>query len=347
MTLFKLSQRDQFPKVVVFILSFLGTVSLYSQCDCPYPTLFIHGWTGDFTSWQDVYTDATIVSAWGGLVDTYDAVLNANGQSNAFGVDNAALTADDDALFQFVNDPNSLAPGCLYAVDFDWFWNQSQANPALQGTSAPAGESDSNQSSIEKQGWAVGQAIQAILNANPDKTKVVLVGHSMGGLAAREYLQRFENGSYTWWADPSDPINGHKVAKVVSAGAPHRGSNASLGNLGSVFNFDETSESVRDLRFSYSTGFFSPRDSAPYLFSGPEDDHVDAGFFKDPDVDCDGDYDTSIITSINEVGAGDPWDGTKDNPAMPLPQNVKYSYCLLYTSPSPRDQRGSRMPSSA
>ena len=25
----------------------------------------------------------------------------------------------------------------------------------------------------------------------------------------------------------------------------------------------------------------------------------------------------------------------------------KYTYCLLYTSPSPRDQRGSRMPSSA
>ena len=24
-----------------------------------------------------------------------------------------------------------------------------------------------------------------------------------------------------------------------------------------------------------------------------------------------------------------------------------YGYCLLYTSPSPRDQRGSRMPSSA
>ena len=26
---------------------------------------------------------------------------------------------------------------------------------------------------------------------------------------------------------------------------------------------------------------------------------------------------------------------------------VMYIYCLLYTSPSPRDQRGSRMPSSA
>ena len=27
--------------------------------------------------------------------------------------------------------------------------------------------------------------------------------------------------------------------------------------------------------------------------------------------------------------------------------NMDYSFCLLYTSPSPRDQRGSRMPSSA
>ena len=30
-----------------------------------------------------------------------------------------------------------------------------------------------------------------------------------------------------------------------------------------------------------------------------------------------------------------------------LLNDVKYYYCLLYTSPSPRDQRGSRMPSSA
>ena len=29
------------------------------------------------------------------------------------------------------------------------------------------------------------------------------------------------------------------------------------------------------------------------------------------------------------------------------PHNNEYVACLLYTSPSPRDQRGSRMPSSA
>ena len=35
--------------------------------------------------------------------------------------------------------------------------------------------------------------------------------------------------------------------------------------------------------------------------------------------------------------------------AVVYPDNVWYQYidCLLYTSPSPRDQRGSRMPSSA
>ena len=30
-----------------------------------------------------------------------------------------------------------------------------------------------------------------------------------------------------------------------------------------------------------------------------------------------------------------------------IPKLKEFSFCLLYTSPSPRDQRGSRMPSSA
>ena len=36
-----------------------------------------------------------------------------------------------------------------------------------------------------------------------------------------------------------------------------------------------------------------------------------------------------------------------DNPAESVEQSVHGTACLLYTSPSPRDQRGSRMPSSA
>ena len=33
--------------------------------------------------------------------------------------------------------------------------------------------------------------------------------------------------------------------------------------------------------------------------------------------------------------------------SAPRPKKIKVKFCLLYTSPSPRDQRGSRMPSSA
>ena len=42
-------------------------------------------------------------------------------------------------------------------------------------------------------------------------------------------------------------------------------------------------------------------------------------------------------------------DGRADKPLLEGEDflNGKYEFCLLYTSPSPRDQRGSRMPSSA
>ena len=44
---------------------------------------------------------------------------------------------------------------------------------------------------------------------------------------------------------------------------------------------------------------------------------------------------------INGVQAPRYWDQGEDD------SNFKWNNCLLYTSPSPRDQRGSRMPSSA
>ena len=44
------------------------------------------------------------------------------------------------------------------------------------------------------------------------------------------------------------------------------------------------------------------------------------------------------ISALSEVENTDIFDGLDDE---------EYNDCLLYTSPSPRDQRGSRMPSSA
>ena len=58
-----------------------------------------------------------------------------------------------------------------------------------------------------------------------------------------------------------------------------------------------------------------------------------------------------IITKHACTKGGEYIDGQfyeDDKPSKPYPGMEGYSYsCLLYTSPSPRDQRGSRMPSSA
>ena len=40
-------------------------------------------------------------------------------------------------------------------------------------------------------------------------------------------------------------------------------------------------------------------------------------------------------------------DGIHETNIQQQPEEKKVNNCLLYTSPSPRDQRGSRMPSSA
>ena len=48
-----------------------------------------------------------------------------------------------------------------------------------------------------------------------------------------------------------------------------------------------------------------------------------------------------------ELASGVEAAGVASIMSMALPAKVMASFCLLYTSPSPRDQRGSRMPSSA
>ena len=50
--------------------------------------------------------------------------------------------------------------------------------------------------------------------------------------------------------------------------------------------------------------------------------------------------------SIDEISQLD-YDALVIGPGPSNPKNAGISFCLLYTSPSPRDQRGSRMPSSA
>jgi pimeloyl-ACP methyl ester carboxylesterase len=63
--------------------------------------------------------------------------------------------------------------------------------------------------SFFEQGQQLGQAVDAVLAVNPGATQVILVGHSMGGLSARSYLQLL-NGE-------------HNVASLITFGTPHEG----------------------------------------------------------------------------------------------------------------------------
>ena len=57
--------------------------------------------------------------------------------------------------------------------------------------------------------------------------------------------------------------------------------------------------------------------------------------------------DETVAENNPEIGNTDDSTGGTDNPEDSANLPDETDTCLLYTSPSPRDQRGSRMPSSA
>ena len=311
--------------------------------DCPYPILFLHGYVGSQESWEPFTAEPDVAAIWGPRADVFHAVLNAyENEERIAGPDGTIGTPDDDVLVQFVNESNVLAPGCVYANNFENWWNENPARPEIEvnGGGSPGGifasESDSNEESIVKQGYALRRMIQRVLAANPGKDRVVLVGHSMGGLTAREYLQRrTAAGQPMWWVAPGE-AGGHRVARLLTVGTPHRGSNffgnpflqdpEAADSLDAPMDGtpDINSAAVRDLRYDYFCLFCSS--PGPYLFSGREGNGF--GWHTD-DINVDGDENDTIV-GINVDGRAQgfrrPWDGTTDNPAMPLPTDVRYTW---------------------
>ena len=179
------------------------------------------------------------------------------------------------------------------------------------------------------------------------RDKVILMGHSMGGLAAREYLQN----TNLWMLDGK-----HHVAKLVTTGTPHGGSNASMSILSYYFPGDPVvnqSEAVRDLRESY---FYSDSPGV-YLYGGIENNTICndmlASNFTNVDVNCNGSSDNSIvglnskilynnldyaciIGTANVLNGGD---GVVDDQnaslatyySLPTPQNT-FSVSVIHTS---------------
>ncbi len=233
----------------------------------PYPIIFIHGLNSKSDKWDPttnwMYSQYGL--SYGGRIDF---CLNFDGNVTTANKNFYPTTGADIALF---TDPANLVVGDYYYLNFD-----IALDGALYPNSSYPYMVYSNQQAIAKQGAALKYAIQYVLQKT-GKEKVIIMGHSMGGLAAREYLQ-----NPSLW----QPDGQHHIAKLATTGTPHGGSNASLSILNTVVNINNQSEAVRDLRESY---FYSGSPGV-FLYGGVESnavmDDMLSYYFENVDVNC-------------------------------------------------------------
>lgn len=231
----------------------------------PYPIIFIHGINSCSSTW-DIFTnylDDHFAAIYGGR---FDFCLNYDGNNYTTNKDIYAplIPSADIALFS-----GTWNNGDYYYINFD---------VGFDGSFHPNGGAYdvlSNQSAIAKQGAALAWAIQLVLEKT-GRNKVILMGHSMGGLAARDYLQN-------WFQSDGQ----HHVAKLATTGTPHGGSNEVTGGM-TLSGVDCQSEAYRDLRTSFS----GSGNNGIYLFGGLESNSVmNLAFcsnFYNIDVNCNG-----------------------------------------------------------
>lgn len=303
------------------------------QNQLPYPVIFVHGLADKdecFLITMKYLRDHDNL----GDINIYDVTLNADNDTET------SLLSDDVKWENFEYNGHLIHLGRRnYAADrddyiFEWSGSNIFAiNFQEERISGAAGLfndyfDNSNQSAIFKQGYALNKMINEVLTYTGAE-KVILVGHSMGGLCIREYLQRTnEENVHINWIDPNSP-DGHKVARVVTIGTPHLGSNASLDPTKTdIPDPTGNTEANRDLLFSYNHYTHCEADiyQGIYMFGGNENCIASEGglfgnkTFDNVDINCNGNQ-TDDIIGINES-----FNSYSFNPEMPLPDNIKYTY---------------------
>ena len=233
----------------------------------PYPIIFIHGLNSGSNTW-DTFTNYLFTNfslSYGGR---FDFNLNLDNNLSSANKNVYPIAGADIGLYQGTWNQGADYYYINFAVDSSGAYDEACANL-------------SNQSAIVKQGIALKIVIQQVMSLT-GRDKVILMGHSMGGLAAREYLENPSN-----WIDAN--IN-HHVAKLATTGTPHGGSNASFADVTWFTSLlpDPQSEAVRDLRTSY----YYSGNSGVYLFGGIENNTVMNDMllnnFYNVDVNCNG-----------------------------------------------------------
>ena len=265
----KLKAKDSTNQQPLIPLSVAKTSTTTLNTHFPYPVIMVHGLDGSLDTWLTLYT-SFISKGWsyGGAInfclnsDGDNAIANLTSDIIDF-TTNTTLTNADFYIVNFNTDPN----GTTYGANAD--------NSVL-----------SNQAAVYKQAVAMQKAIAHVLTVS-GKDKVIILSHSMGGLATRQYIQ---NNSL--W----QPDGAHHVAKLNMIATPNGGS-----NLTGTFAFsgflalDEKSDAVRDLRRSYSQS----GNQGVFLFAGIEDlnymdDALFYNFYND-DVNCNNIHGETIV----------------------------------------------------
>ena len=195
----------------------------------------------------------------------------------------------------------------------------------------------SHEEAIVKQALVIGRAIQFI-QATTGSQRVIVIAHSMGGLAARAYLQwgrSSQSDPGTFW--PSDEVpGGHGIAKLLTLGTPHGGSNAAEWYPSLWPDIHPRSNASRDLAYDFNGGSYAPdlvpTDAEPgILILGGNESTVPLADFESQDIDCE------TTTSVEGLDASN--DAQLANPALPLPNDLS---CFWLTGLWFEDPTGDR-----
>jgi pimeloyl-ACP methyl ester carboxylesterase len=252
----------------------------------PYPIIFIHGLNSSSAVWVDLGSQLVNEGlSYGGRIDfcLNDDGNNYTSNKNIWTNTNNNIPAADIALYTDYNSDLNLT-----AADF-YFLNFNIDNHGRLPNNTSFIDVLSNEAAIVKQGVALKYAIQIVLQKT-GKDKVILMGHSMGGLASREYLQNTEN----WQSDGN-----HHVAKLITTGTPHGGFTGI--NASALTGIDEKSEAYRDLKKTYAIS----GNNGVYLYGGFENyttmnNNLLYNFYN-VDVNCNAlDTDNTYVFGLNE-----------------------------------------------
>ncbi|MGB1207307.1 MAG: alpha/beta fold hydrolase [Chitinophagales bacterium] len=257
------------------IAEILDAQKLSGTLHFPYPIIFVHGLASNADTWFDFY-DYALSQGWsyGGHLPF---CLNGD-NDDAYSNTTSILTTD---VYNFIGD--NAPVGDFYLVNFNVDEDGTAYGNNFMTTT------QSNQSAITKQGIAISEAVRKVLEAT-GREKVILFGHSMGGLASRQYLQNSE-----LWQEDGE----HHVAKLVTTGTPHGGSNVSGFGLADIAaGIDERADAIRDLRTSH----YYSETAGVFLFGGLEDaenmNDSNDGFYN-YDVNCNGES-GDMVVGLNE-----------------------------------------------